>query len=79
MMKSLAPLALAGVATAILWKILQILMAPVIAWIIGVLTLGLKIGIAITLLCVVIFGVRRMIRFRADNRADAGADGEAEA
>ena len=28
MMKSLAPIALTGVATAILWKILQILMAP---------------------------------------------------
>ena len=75
MMKSLAPVALAGVATAILWKILQILMAPVIAWIIGILTLGLKIGLAIALACVVIFGVRRMMQFRADARAD----GEAEA
>ena len=74
MMKSLAPVALAGVATAILWKILQILMAPVIAWIIGVLTLGLKIGIAVLLACVVIFGVRRMMRFRADNRADSEAE-----
>ena len=74
MMKSLAPVALAGVATAILWKILQILMAPVIAWIIGVLTLGLKIGIAVLLACVVIFGVRHMMRFRADNRADSEAE-----
>ena len=74
MMKSLAPVALAGVATAILWKILQILMAPVIAWIIGVLTLGLKIGIAVLLACVVIFGVRRMMRYRADNRDDSEAE-----
>ncbi len=74
MMKSLAPVALAGVATAILWKILQILMAPVIAWIIGILTLGLKIGLAIALACVVIFGVRRMMRFRAENRADSEAE-----
>ncbi len=74
MMKSLAPVALAGVATAILWKILQILMAPVIAWIIGILTLGLKIGIALALACLVIFGVRRMMRYRADSRADSEAE-----
>ncbi len=75
MMKSLAPVALAGVATAILWKLLQILMAPVIAWIIGILALGLKIGIAVLLACVVFYGVRRIMRYRADTRAD----GEAEA
>ena len=75
MMKSLAPVALAGLASAILWKILQILMAPVIAWIIGVLTLGLKIGIGVLLACVLIFGVRRMMQHRADSRAE----GEAEA
>ncbi len=74
MMKSLAPVALAGVATAILWKILQILMAPVIAWIIGVLTLGLKIGIAVVLACLVIYGVRRIMRYRADTRADSEAE-----
>ena len=39
MMKSLAPVALTGIGTVILWKILQILMAPVIAWILGILAL----------------------------------------
>ena len=51
MMKSLAPLALTGIAGIILWKILQILMAPVIAWILGVLAIGLtgSIGLALVL------------------------------
>ena len=71
MMKSLAPVALTGVAVAILWKILQILMAPVIAWIIGILTLGLKIGLAVAATCVVIYGIRRVMRSRTESEADA--------
>ena len=71
MMKSLAPLALTGVAAAILWKILQILMAPVIAWIIGMLTLALKIGLAVLAIGVAIYGVRWVIRNRAQSEADA--------
>ena len=74
MMKSLAPVALTGVATVILWKILKILMAPVIAWIIGILALGLKIGIVLVLACVLIYGIRRMMRYRADTRADSEAE-----
>ena len=70
MMKSLAPIALTGVTAAILWKILQILMAPVIAWIIGMLVLGLKIGLALVLACAVIFGVRRVMQARAEREAE---------
>jgi hypothetical protein len=71
MMKSLAPIALTGLATAILWKILQILMAPVIAWIIGMLALGLKIALAVLAIGVAIYGVRWVIRNRAQSEADA--------
>ncbi len=72
MMKSLAPVALTGLAGVILWKILQILMAPVIAWILGVLAIGLKIGLALALACVVIFGIRRVMRARADESEAEG-------
>ena len=70
MMKSLAPLALTGIAGIILWKILQILMAPVIAWILGVLAIGLKIGLALVLACVTIYGIRRVMRTRAESEAE---------
>ena len=71
MLKSLAPVALTGIAGVILWKILQILMAPVIAWIIGVLAIGLKIGLAVAVACLAIYGVRRVMRTRAENEAEA--------
>ena len=71
MMKSLAPVALTGIVGVILWKILQILMAPVIAWIIGVLAIGLKIGLAVAVACLAIYGVRRVMRTRAESEADA--------
>ena len=73
MMKSLAPVALTGIASVILWKILKILMAPVVAWIIGVLTLGLKIALVFVLVCVAFYGVRRVMRARADNESQAEA------
>ncbi len=69
-MKSLAPLALTGIAGVILWKILQILMAPVIAWIIGILAIGLKIGLSVALACVTIYGIRRAMRARAESEAE---------
>ena len=69
-MKSLAPLALTGIAGVILWKILQILMAPVIAWIIGILAIGLKIGLSVALACVTIYGIRRAMRARAKSEAE---------
>lgn len=71
MMKSLVPIALTGVVTAILWKILQSLMAPVIAWIIGMLALGLKIGLAVLTIGGAIYGARWVMRNRAKSEADA--------
>ena len=71
MMKSLAPIALTGVAAAILWYILQILMAPVIAWIIGMLALGLKIGLAVLTIGVAVYGARWVMRNRAKSEVDA--------
>ena len=70
MMRSLAPVALTGIAGIILWKILQILMAPVIAWILGVLAIGLKIGLALLLACVTICAIRRVMRTRAESEAE---------
>ena len=70
MMKFLAPVAFTGIATVLLWKILQILMAPVIAWILGVLAIGLKIGLALVLACLVIYGIRRVMRTRAQSEAE---------
>ena len=70
-MKSLAPVALTGLAGVILWKILQILMAPVIAWILGVLAMGLKIGLVIAFTCVAIYGIRRVMQARAASDAEA--------
>jgi membrane protein implicated in regulation of membrane protease activity len=78
MMKSLAPVALTGIAGVILWKVLQILMAPVIAWIIGVLAIALKIGLVIALACVAAYGIRRVMQSRADSDA-APAENDAEA
>ena len=71
MMKSLAPVALTGLAGVILWKVLQILMAPVVAWIIGILAIALKIGLVIALACLTVYGIRRVMRARAESDADA--------
>lgn len=71
MIKFLAPLALTGIGGVILWKILQILMAPVIAWILGVLAIGLKIGLAVAVACAAIYGMRRVMRARAKSEAEA--------
>ena len=73
MMKSLAPVAFAGIATAVLWKILQILMAPVIAWIIGMFALGLKIGLAVAFACVLFYGLRKVMRSRAQGEDEVEA------
>ena len=71
MRKSLAPVAFTGIAAVILWMILQILMAPVIAWILGILALGLKIGLVLAVACVAIYGIRRVMRARAQSEAEA--------
>ena len=73
MMKSLAPVALTGLAGVILWKVLQILMAPVVAWILGILAIGLKIGLALAFAFVVFYGGRRAMRARAQGESDAEA------
>ena len=70
MTKYLAPVAFTGIAGVILWKILQILLAPVIAWILGILAIGLKIGLAVVLACVTIYGIRRVMRTRAESEAE---------
>lgn len=70
MMKYLAPVALTGIIGVILWKILQLLMAPVIAWILGVLAIGLKIVLALALASAVIYGVRRVMRASAESEAE---------
>ena len=70
MMKSLAPVALTGIATLILWKILQILMAPVIAWILGILALALKIGLMVAVACAAIYGIRRVMQARAKSEEE---------
>ncbi len=71
MMKSLAPVALTGVVGIILWKVLQILMAPVIAWILGLLATALKIGLVIALACLAVYGIRRVMQARAESDAEA--------
>ena len=70
MMKSLAPVAFTGIATLILWKILQILMAPVVAWILGILALALKIGLMVAVACVAIYGIRRVMQARAKSEEE---------
>ena len=71
MRKSLAPVAFTGIAAVILWMILQILMASVIVWILGILALGLKIGLVLAVACVAIYGIRRVMRARAQSEAEA--------
>jgi len=71
MMKYLAPAALTGIVGVILWKILEILMAPIVAWILGVLAVGLKIGLALALTTAAFYAVRRVMRDRTDG--DSGA------
>ncbi len=78
MMKSLAPVALTGIAGVILWKILQILMAPVVAWILGILAIGLKIGLALALAFVIFYGIQRVMRARAERENEGEAEVEVE-
>ena len=71
MTKYLAPVAFTGIAGVILWKLLQLLMAPVIAWILGVLAIGLKIALALAVACAAIYGIRRVMRDRSKSEAEA--------
>ena len=68
-MRALAPVALTGLVSLILLEILKIIMAPVVAWLLGVLALGLKISLALIALSATIYLVRRYYRSR--NEAEA--------
>ncbi len=62
-------MALTGLLSLILWEILKIIMEPVVAWLLGVLALGLKISLALIALGVGVYLVRRFYRSR--NEAEA--------
>ena len=68
-MKALAPLAFTGLVSLILLEILKIIMEPVVAWLLGVLALGLKISLALIAIGVVIYLIRRYYRTRNDVEA----------
>ena len=68
-MKALAPLAFTGLVSLILLEILKIIMEPVVAWLLGVLALGLKISLGLIAIGVVIYLIRRYYRTRNDVEA----------
>ena len=68
-MRALAPVALTGLLSLILWEILKIIMEPVIVWLLGVLALGLKISLALIALGVGVYLVRRF--YRSCNEVEA--------
>lgn len=68
-MRALAPVALTGLVGLILLEILKFIMEPVVAWLLGVLALGLKISLALLALGVAIYFVRRYYRSRKEAEA----------
>ena len=68
-MRALAPVALTGLVGLILLEILKIIMEPVVAWLLGVLALGLKISLAVIVLAVAMYFVRRYYRTRNEVEA----------
>jgi hypothetical protein len=68
-MRALAPIALTGLASLILLEILKIVMEPVVAWLLGVLALGLKISLGLAALGLLIYFARRY--YRSHNEAEA--------
>ena len=68
-MRALAPVALTGLLGLILLEILKIIMEPVVAWLLGMLVLGLKMSLALLALGVGVYLVRRFYRSR--NEAEA--------
>ena len=68
-MRALAPVALTGLASLILLEILQIIMEPVVAWLLVVLALGLKITLRVAVLGVAIYFARRY--YRSHNAVEA--------
>ena len=63
-MRALAPVALTGLLGLILLEVLKIVMEPVVAWLLGMLVLGLKISLALLAVGVAIYFVRRYYRSR---------------
>lgn len=68
-MRALAPVALTGLLGLILLEILKIVMEPVVAWLLGMLVLGLKISLALLAVGVAIYFVRRYYRSRDEAEA----------
>ncbi len=68
-MRALAPVALTGLFGLILLEILKIVMEPVVAWLLGMLVLGLKISLALLAVGVAIYFVRRYYRSRNEVEA----------
>jgi len=68
-MRALAPVALTGLVTLILLEILKIVMAPVVAWLLGILALGLKIALGVIGLGVAAYFIRRYYRSRHEAQA----------
>jgi len=71
MMKAAAPLALTGLLGLIVLEVLQIVMAPLALWIVGILMVALKIGlivavvgVGLTVLAGVAYFVKRTYRAR---------------
>jgi hypothetical protein len=68
-MRALVPVALTGLVGVILLELLKIIMEPVVAWLLGVLALGLKISLGLAAVGVAIYFARRY--YRAHNEAEA--------
>jgi hypothetical protein len=68
-MRAAATLSLTGLLGVILLELAKIVMEPVVAWMIGVLLLGLKIGLGLIAVGVTIFVVRRVMRAREEAEA----------
>ncbi len=68
-MRALVPVALTGLVSVILLELLKIIMEPVVAWLLGILALGLKISLGLAAVGVAIYFARRY--YRSHNEAEA--------
>ncbi len=70
MMRAAAPLALTGLLGIIVLEILKIIMAPVVAWILAMLALGLKIFLTLIVIAaslgVSVYFIRRYMKSREE-------------
>jgi hypothetical protein len=65
-MRAAAPLVLTGLLGLILLEIAKIVFEPIVAWILGVLVIGLKVSLGLIALVVAIFVIRRVLRAREE-------------